>query len=86
MKIVAEKEAIEDLEKMDRNLNAFFSRHIEKIAGMPPRRHLKHGLPYYAEDVTKQARLIYQIKGDTLHVIRCFALHKEYEKWYLSFK
>jgi len=53
---------------------------------MPPRRHLRFGIPYHVEDVTKQARLVYDIRKDTLYVVHCFATHKEYEKWYKSFK
>lgn len=47
---------------------------------------MKFGVPYHVEDVTRQARLIYEFYGDTLYVIRCFGNHKDYEKWYMSFK
>ncbi len=58
---------------------------MEKLSQFPPRRHLKAGVPLYVEEVTKQARLIYDIEKETLYVVRCFATHKEYEKWYKSF-
>jgi len=67
-------------------MRIFFKLHIEKLAQMPPRRHLKFGIPYHVEDVTKQARLIYEIEGSTIYVVRCFTKHKDYEKWYNSYK
>jgi len=77
--------ALMDLEDMDNSLKKFFVKHIEKIANMPPRRHMRFGLPWYKEEVTKQARLVYDEDEQTLRIIRCFALHKEYEKWYKTF-
>jgi len=53
---------------------------------MPPRRHLRFGLPFNVEDVTKQARLVYEIEEDNFYVLHCFATHKEYEKWFNSYK
>ncbi|VVB99261.1 Uncharacterised protein [uncultured archaeon] len=47
---------------------------------------MKCGLPYLVEEVTKQARIIYQAESDKLFIFRCFANHKEYEKWYKSYK
>ena len=47
---------------------------------------MKHGLPWFVEKITKQARLVYRLENECLHVLRCFATHKEYERWYLSFK
>lgn len=71
---------------MDQQEKLKFVSHIEKVARMPPRRHLRFGLPVYVENVTKQARLIYRIESDKLHILRCFQTHKEYEKWYNSFR
>lgn len=84
MKIIFGKQATEDFLSFDKTLQEFFRKHIDKLSGMPPRRHLKHGLPL-VENVTKQARLVYNESDDTLYVIRCFATHKEYERWYQSF-
>ena len=78
--------ADEDLERMDASLQKFFISHAEKISQMPPRRHMKHGVPHYIENVTRQARLVYTIENETLWVIRCFATHEEYERWFKSFK
>jgi len=77
--------ALKDLEQMDNSLKKFFVKHIEKIATMPPRRHLGAGLPWHVEEVTKQARVVYDENQDTLRIIRCFITHKEYEKWYKSY-
>lgn len=53
---------------------------------LPPRRHLKFGLPFWVENVTQQARCVYAIEGNIVHIARCFATHKEYENWYKSFR
>ena len=79
---VAEKE----LDGMDLQLRNYFIKHIKKICAMPLRRHLRFGLPFNVINVTKQARLIYQNEGDQIFILHCFATHKEYERWYLSFK
>ena len=75
-----------DLQGMDNVLRKYFIKHTEKISKELPRRHMQFGLPYYVEEVTRQARLVYEVKNESLYVIRCFAAHKEYEKWYKSFK
>ena len=87
MKIDIADEAKEDLRGFDKQIRAFFANHIDKLEKMPPRKkHMKHGLPFHKEDVTKQARLVYEIEGETLFVIRCFATHKEYERWFRAYK
>lgn len=77
--------AKEDLKKMDKSLQIFFIQHMEKLEKMPPRRHMQHGLPF-VENVTENARMPYNIEEETIWIIRCFATHKEYEKWYKSYK
>ncbi len=85
MNAIFSETASEDFQALEPPLQQFFKKHIEKLREMPPRRHLRFGLPYHVEDITKQARLIYFIRGETLYIIRCFATHKDYEKWYKSF-
>ncbi|CAJ35192.1 hypothetical protein [Methanocella arvoryzae] len=85
MEIRLFEEAEEDLDRMDNAIYDLFNKHIDKIAQMPPRRHLKFGLPFNVEEVG-QGRIIFQYNSDTLYIIRCFTSHKEYEKWYKSFK
>jgi len=53
---------------------------------MPPRRHMRFGLPFNVVNVTDQARLIYYVEVETLFVLRCFDKHKDYEKWYKTFQ
>lgn len=86
MEVIISETAERELDDVDQTLRKFFIKHIEKISNMPPRRHLKFGLPFNVENVTKQARLIYQIESDKLYILHCFATHKEYERWYMSFK
>ena len=86
MEIDWSDEAKKDMKAFERKLQGFFLSHTEKLVRMPPRRHLKHGLPWNVEDVTKQARLVYLADEDTFRVIRCFATHKEYERWCQSYR
>ena len=86
MKIVFSEKAEKELDDADQSLRKFFVKHAEKIALMPPRRHLRFGLPFNVEEVTRQARLVYNIDGDVCYVLHCFKTHKEYERWYESFK
>ena len=86
MKIEFSDAAREEFLKMEQPLQIFFRNHLQKLSEMPPRRHMKFGVPHHVEDVTRQSRLVYDISGNALFVIHCFATHKEYEKWYKSFK
>jgi mRNA-degrading endonuclease RelE of RelBE toxin-antitoxin system len=86
MKIIFFESAEKELEKLDKPTNLLFGKHIEKIAFMPSHRHLKFGLPFNVEEVTKQARIVYKTEGETIYIIHCFSTHKEYEKWFKSFR
>lgn len=86
MKIVFSETAEKEFDSADQDLRKLFLKHIEKIVSMPPRRHLRFGLPFNVEAVTKQARLVYNIEEDICYVLHCFKNHKEYERWYKSFK
>ena len=86
MEIKILETAEKELEKIVNPLNKQFGKHIEKIASKETSRHLKHGLQYFTENVTKQARIIYSIDEKTIYVMHCFKNHKEYERWYNSFK
>jgi mRNA-degrading endonuclease RelE of RelBE toxin-antitoxin system len=81
MEINLSEQAVDDLDRMDNTSYQFFIKHLDKIAQMPPRRHLKYGIPFHVDEVG-QGRIIYQITEDTLFIIRCFTDHKDYEKWY----
>ena len=83
MKVDIGEQAITDLKKMDRSQLVLFGKHIDKIADNLARRHMKHGLPYFVDEVG-QGRIVYQVVNDTIFVLRCFASHKDYEKWYKS--
>ena len=86
MKIIFEEKPQKDFNSLEPKLQGFFRVHIDKLQGIPPRRHLKHHLPWHVEDVTRQARLVYNERNDALFVIRCFATHKEYQRWYQSYR
>ncbi|MBI4043355.1 MAG: hypothetical protein HY393_00930 [Candidatus Diapherotrites archaeon] len=86
MKIVFSEKAEKELDDTDQGLRKLFLKHAEKIALMPPRRHMKFGLPFNVEEVTRQARIVYNIEENTCYILHCFKTHKEYERWYKSFK
>ncbi|RLG19075.1 hypothetical protein DRN67_03580 [Candidatus Micrarchaeota archaeon] len=86
MEVVFSHHAEADFLSLEKQLQKHIKKHLEKLSKMPPRRHMKHGLPWFVEKITKQARLVYRLENECLHVLRCFATHKEYERWYLSFK
>jgi hypothetical protein len=86
MKIVFSEKAEKELDDTDQSLKRLFIKHAEKIALMPPRRHLRFGLPFNVEEVTRQARIVYNIEEDACFILHCFKTHKEYERWYKSFK
>jgi mRNA-degrading endonuclease RelE of RelBE toxin-antitoxin system len=85
MNVEFSEDAEASLDRMDEQLRILFFNHVEKISNIPPRRHMKFGLPYNVEKVTKKARMVYQINDGILYVLRCFQTHKEYERWYKSF-
>ena len=86
MEILFSEKAEKELDDADQNLRKLFLNHAEKIAAMPPRRHLRFGLPFNVEDVTKQARIVYNTEKGICYILHCFKTHKEYERWYKSFK
>ena len=85
MKAFFSEKAEKELDDTDKKVRELFLKHVEKMLKMPPRKHLRFGLPFNVESVTKQARLVYQIENEKLYILHCFKNHKEYEKWYKSF-
>jgi hypothetical protein len=59
-------------------LYLFFLKHIMKIAQMPPRRHMKFGMPFNVEEIG-QGRIVYQVNEEKLIIVHCLADHKDYE-------
>ena len=70
--------AKKELENLPQDLKVVFLKHLEKIQAMPPRKHMKHGIPFHVENVTKQARIIYDVRGDQtyIYILHCFKSHK----------
>jgi mRNA-degrading endonuclease RelE of RelBE toxin-antitoxin system len=79
MRVNISDEAIKDLEEMDKGIYEQFKKHLGRING--PLRHMRRGLPYFVDEVG-QGRIVGEMNGDTLYVLRCFARHKDYEEWY----
>jgi phage-related protein len=86
MQLVFSDSAKRELENLPQELIALFLKHLDKIQEMPPRKHMKHGIPCHVEKVTKQARIIYNIEGGDIYILHCFGGHMEYERWYSSYK
>ncbi len=77
------------LEKLPLELRKRFYKKIDYIKFLSEessRKHLEYDLPYFSEKVSKSARLVYNIKDNTIYFFRCFKTHKEYERWYKSIK
>jgi len=86
MKIVFSDRTLKELEVMDHGLRKLFVKHAEKVSLNPQKRHLRFGLLFNVEEVTKQARMVFQIEKETCLILHCFKHHKEYERWFKSFK
>jgi mRNA-degrading endonuclease RelE of RelBE toxin-antitoxin system len=86
MELIFSDSARKEIENLEQELKSIFIKHLERMQSSPPCRHLKHGIPCHVEKVTRQARIVFDIRGERIHILHCFAGHKEYERWYKSFK
>ena len=86
MELIFSDSARREIVDLEQELKSLFIKHLEKMQKAPPRKHMKYGIPCHVEKVTKQARIVYDIKGKIIYVLHCFATHKEYERWYKSYK
>jgi mRNA-degrading endonuclease RelE of RelBE toxin-antitoxin system len=84
--IILTEKALDDLKRVSKGLETIFLKHFDKIKSMPPRRHMKHGIPFHVENVTAQARIIYYVEEEKIVVTHCFSDHKSYEKWFRSYR
>lgn len=86
MEIVFSDSSKREMQDLEPELKFLFLEHLEKMQMGPNRMHMKYGIPCHVEKATKRARIVYEIKGDLICVLHCFANHKEYERWYKSYK
>ncbi len=86
MELVFSDSAKRELENLPPELIALFIKHLEKMQDKAPGKHMKHGIPCHVEKVTRQARIIFSIEGGYIYILHCFGSHKEYERWYSSYK
>jgi hypothetical protein len=86
MEIIFSDSARREMVDLAQELQYLFIEHHELMQRGFHRKHMKYGIPCHVERVTKQARIIYDIKGDLICILHCFANHKEYERWYKSYK
>ena len=66
---------------MDIVFSDFAEKELERLPQELKSLFLKH-----FEKVTGQARIVCEIRRDTIYVLHCFGSHKEYERWYRSYK
>ena len=84
MPVVFSDYAIDDLKKLDGTVKRIFIRAAETLGDLPPRRHLRHGLPFLIKEVG-QGRIVYDVENGDIQILRCFSTHAKYEKWYKSY-
>ena len=85
MELVFSDSARKELESLPEEMAAHFLKHLEKMQEMPPRKHMKYGIPCHVEKVTKPARIVFNIEEGYIYILHCFGSHKEYERWYGSY-
>jgi len=86
MELIFSDAAKKELANLSQDMKAVFLMALEKIQSRPPRKHMKHGIVCHVEKVTRQSRIIYDIRGNRTYILHCFTTHKEYEHWYHSYK
>jgi len=86
MELVFSDLAKKVLATIPQDMKSVFLMHLEKIHSPPPRNHRKQGIPCHVGNVTKHARIIYDISEDRTYILHCFTSHKEYEPWHSSCK
>jgi len=86
MELIFSDSAKRELLSLPDDLRELFLTHLEKMLARPPRKHMLHGIPCHVEKVTRQARIIYEVRGETTYILHCFKSLKEYERWYKSYK
>ena len=86
MDLVFLDSAKKELENLPQELKVLFLNRLKKMMVVPPRKRMKHGIPCHVVKVTKQARIVCEIKGEKIYVLHCFGSHKGYERWYRSYK
>ncbi len=79
MDIVFSDFAEKELERLPQELKSLFLKHFEKMIVAPPRKCMKHGIPCHVDKVTGQARIVCEIRRDTIYVLHCFGSHKDFQ-------
>ena len=71
---------------LDGSQRIIFARHFSKLQNHLPKKRLMGGSEFLVEE-TGQGRIICLEQDENIvKIIHIFAAHKEYEKWYKSFK
>jgi mRNA-degrading endonuclease RelE of RelBE toxin-antitoxin system len=86
LEVIFSRKAQKDLDSIDLSIKKIIFALIEKNAPNPLGMHMRHGLPFFVENATRQARIIYNQEDKNLLILRCFQTRKQYEKGYKSFR
>jgi mRNA-degrading endonuclease RelE of RelBE toxin-antitoxin system len=86
MQVIFDEDARKDLKNLSERI--LFHRHIKKLLEIGPRKHFSYKIDAYKENVGADGRIVFMRDEDedTLRIMRCFTDHKDYEKWYKSYK
>ncbi|MFH0906463.1 MAG: hypothetical protein V1824_03945 [archaeon] len=84
-------EFTEEFEKEYNKLDLFlrkkiYNKALELLEPDISRKHLKYGLPYFVLKIDKSSRLIYNLESNKVICIKYFNTHKEYEKWFKTYR
>jgi len=80
--VIVEPEAEAQYARMDNSDRIRFAKHLKKMTGASPRKHLKKSR--YIVEECGQGRIVCELIGNELHIWHMFATHKEYENWFRS--
>ncbi len=78
--------ASKELNSLDKQVAILILKHAKKLENYVSKKHLQYGIPHFVEKVTKQARIVFDLNQNIITIIHCFGTHKEYERWYKSYK
>jgi mRNA-degrading endonuclease RelE of RelBE toxin-antitoxin system len=73
-------EAKKEFKSLENTTKKMFAKHIVKMETNAPRKRLRN-TNFYVEQVG-QGRVVCLICTNRIEILRIFATHKEYERWY----
>jgi mRNA-degrading endonuclease RelE of RelBE toxin-antitoxin system len=68
--------------KFDKSVQAKITKKILQLKQPHPSRHMKHGAPFFVEEVGGYRIVFIVIEKEMMKRIEFVGTHKQYEKWY----